>query len=185
MNEQNSGSPLKPEGRDANAVPSPPPRTDPWWMRAIFGRNPKVTLIRLVITISLVVILFRYVLVPIEVVGTSMEPTYYEGKRNLVNRLVYFGTKPQRGDVVAIRTKGQNYMLLKRIVGLPGERVRYIQGYVFINGKLLNEPYVRFRGWQYDDVTLDEDFYYLIGDNRNISAFGKRHVRQIIGKVVF
>jgi signal peptidase I len=169
-----------------NEPASSSPRRHPWWRRAIFGKDPRITLIRLLLTICVVLVLFKYVLVPIQVVGMSMEPTFVEGKRNLVNRLAYLRDKPKRGDLVAIRTKGQDYMLLKRIVGLPGERVSYIRGYIFIDGQLLDEPYVKFRnGWQYDYVTLDEDFYYLVGDHRTISAFGKRHRRQIIGKVIF
>lgn len=158
----------------------------PWWLRAIFGRDPRITLVRLLLTVATIVVLFKYVLVPIEIVGKSMEPSYIEGRRNLINHLAYWGEPPKRGDVVAVRTTGQNYMLLKRIVGLPGDHVANVGGYVWVNGELLEEPYVRFRdGWQSDYVVLDEDYYYLIGDNRSVSAFGKRHVRQIVGKVVF
>lgn len=158
----------------------------PWWMRAIFGKDPRVTLVRLLLTVVAIIVLFKFVLVPIEIVGMSMEPSYVEGRRNLINHLAYMWENPKRGDVVAVRTTGQNYMLLKRIIGLPGDHILNVGGYIWVNGELLEEPYVKFRdNWQSDDVVLDEDFYYLIGDNRKISAYGKRHARQIVGKVVF
>lgn len=158
----------------------------PWWMRAIFGKDPRVTLVRLLLTVVGIIVVFKFVLVPIQIVGMSMEPSYLEGRRNLVNNLAYMVEPPKRGDVVAVRTTGQNYMLLKRIVGLPGEHILNVGGYIWVNGELLDEPYVRFRGgWQSDDLVLDEDFYYLIGDNRRISAFGKRHIRHIVGRIVF
>lgn len=159
---------------------------NPWWMRAIFGKDPRVTLIRLLITIGIIFVLAKFVLVPIEIVGKSMEPTYVEGRRNLVNQWAYLMGKPQRGDVVAVHTEGQSYMLLKRIVGLPGEHVVNIGGYIFVNGTFLQESYVeQMGGWQYDEVILEDDFYYLIGDNRRVTAFGRRHERHIVGKVLF
>lgn len=167
-------------------VTEPGESSNPWWMRAIFGKDPRVTLIRLLLTIGLILVLAKWVFVPIEIVGKSMEPAYVEGKRNLINQWAYVLSKPKRGDVVAVHTEGQSYMLLKRIVGLPGEYIVNIGGYVFVNGQLLEEPYVeKLGGWQFDDLVLEEDFYYLIGDNRRVTAFGRRHGRHIVGKVLF
>src|SRR5258706_6563553 len=110
----------------------------PLWMRVVFGRYPKRTLIRLTCLVVTTFVLFRFVLIPIRVSGFSMLPTYKEGRVSVVNHLAYRWKRPQRGDVVAVRLPEENnIVLLKRIVGLPGERVRLDHGRVLINGKLL------------------------------------------------
>jgi signal peptidase I len=161
----------------------------PWWMRVVFGRNPKRTLVRLLCMILVSFVLFRFVLIPIRVSGLSMWPTYKEGKVSLVNHLAYRWKKPQRGDIVAIRIpEDPNVVLLKRIVGLPGERVLVKKGRVYINGELLTEPYTtKTKDGQSirREVTLDEDQYFVIGDNRPISILGPILDQQILGKVLF
>ena len=72
-----------------------------------------------------------------------MLPTYHDGQINFLNRLAYLRHEPQRGDVVGIRYSGDSILLLKRIVGLPGEEVSFDEGKLFINGKPLEEPYVK------------------------------------------
>jgi signal peptidase I len=164
---------------------STPPRP-PWWLRIIFGKNPKWTLVRLLLSVTLITIVFRFLLVPIKVTGQSMEPTYVDGRINFVNQLAYSGHTPQRGDVVAVHRKDQNLTFLKRIVGMPGERVAMKHGRIFINGTALAEPYVKLHG-KFDDPEklLDEDFYFVIGDNRQVSNFGAVHIRHIMGKVLY
>lgn len=155
-------------------------------MRVVFGRNPRRTLIRLFLIVLVMVALFKFLVVPIQVSGVSMEPTYINGKVNLVNQLAYVWKKPRRGDVVAIRMPAERDMLLKRIVGLPGERVALIRGSVYINGRRLDEPYVRLKGgFFHREVTIEEDHYFVIGDNRNLSVFLQVPSWNILGKVIF
>ena len=157
-----------------------------WWMRLIFGRHPRRTLIRLVLLVGLSVLLFKFLLLPIQVSGLSMEPTYINGKINFINRLSYAWSKPQRGDVVAIRSRVGNELLLKRIVGLPGETVAMQRGVVFINGERLEEPYVKLRGsFQMPEFKLEEDHYFVIGDNRGVSVYFPVPIWKILGKVLF
>ena len=157
-----------------------------WWMRVIFGRHPRRTLIRLSLLVALTVVLFKFFILPIQVSGRSMEPTYIDGKVNFVNQLAYVWAKPKRGDVVAIRMPTERDMLLKRIVALPGERVAMWRGRIWINGKQIEEPYLRWKGGlRFDEVKVDPDHYYVVGDNRGISVYFPVPIRQIVGKVMF
>lgn len=135
-------------------------------------------------------ITFRWVLIPIRTEGPSMLPTYTSDSFNLVNRLGFAFGEPSRGDVVAIRLAGPSVVLVKRVIGLPGERVRFDSGVVYINGVPLDEPYVRERRpWEVPEVTLGPREYFAVGDNRGMSAglhsFGAVDRARILGKVVF
>jgi signal peptidase I len=160
--------------------------------RFVFGRDPRRTLVRVLVLAGLSVITFRWMLIPIRTEGVSMLPTYHSGTFNLVNRLSYLGTgsKPKRGDVVAIRLAGPNVVYVKRIVGLPGERVTIVEGTVQIDGKPLLELYVRHRrAWDVSEVTLGPREYFVVGDNRGMAEgdhdFGRVDATRILGKVVF
>lgn len=167
-------------------------RPVPWWQVILLGRNPKVTAIRLLVTVALVFFGWRYVYVPIRVTGPSMQPTYLNGQRQFLNRLAYLSAEPQRGDVVAIKTSGMHNLYLKRIIGLPGERVRIVRGTVLVDGEPLDEPYVPKRApwdWPTDRLEwkLGADEYLFIGDNRTMAMrdheFGVQKRERIAGKV--
>ena len=107
----------------------------------LFGRNPKLTLIRIIILVAGCWAVFTLVLLPIRVTGISMLPAYPDRSFNLVNRLAYLRHEPQRGDVVSIRLTGPHGLFMKRIIGLPGETVAFAEGRVLINGEIIEEPY--------------------------------------------
>ena len=159
-------------------------------MRALlYGRNPKRTLIRVVILVAVFCVAFGFVLLPIRITGISMLPTYPNGSLNLVNRLAYFRHEPQRGDVVSIRLTGPHVLFMKRIIALPGETVAFENGRVFINGKILAEPYEKFScDWTRPPVTLAADEYFFVGDNRSMPqedhTFGIQKRNRIVGKVL-
>ena len=156
-------------------------------MRVVFGRNPRRTFIRLTLLVVVTIVLFKFFVIPIQVSGLSMNPSYIDGKVNFVNQLAYTWSKPKRGDVVAIRVPGERDMLLKRIVGLPGERVALLNGSVFINGHRLKEPYVALKsGYTMPETPpLEPDFYFVIGDNRSVSVYFPVPAWHIVGKVLF
>lgn len=169
---------------------NPSPVLRPFLRRIVIGRNPRFTLIRiagLVITAAIVLRLF----VPIRVVGISMAPNYQNGRFNFVNKIAYKRADPQRGDVVALRFAGESVMLLKRIIALPGERIRIERGVVMINGVPLEEPYLKIRPkrWNRPEEVLEKDEYFVMGDNRSMDIEGhymgvaERH--RILGKAVF
>ncbi|HEX5222669.1 MAG TPA: signal peptidase I [Verrucomicrobiae bacterium] len=162
------------------------------WVRTIIiGRNPRLTAVRLVVVVVAILLLRAYVLLPIQVDGPSMLPNYRERSINVVNRLAYLNREPQRGDVVAIRFSGTSIMLMKRVVGMPGETVEFVNGKLVINGRPMDEPYVKnectwdFRPphWQ-----LGDDEYYVVGDNRAMPyedhKQGAAKRERIVGKVM-
>lgn len=124
------------------------------------------------------------------VLGLSMEPRIHSGEFVLINTLAYRLGSVRRGDIVAFRHDSptpQTY--LKRIVGLPGERIAIDRGSVSIDGKPLDERYVRYRDGRSDgSVTVPPDGVYVLGDNRANSDdsrdWGVLPVRDIIGKAV-
>ena len=110
----------------------------------------------------------------ISMVGVSMEPALYNGQEVLINRFIYKITSPKRGDVIAFLPNGNqnSHYYLKRIVGLPGESVQIIDGYVYINGERLPEDeYDKMAdyGIAGNEIQLGSDEYFVLGDNRNMS----------------
>lgn len=168
-------------GRDGFRLP-------PWLRTVLIGRNPKLTLIRIVILVGVVFVARAFVLLPIRVKGPSMLPAYREGGINFVNRLAYARFNPKRGDVVAIRLAGTSIMYMKRIIGLPGETIEFRDGRVFINNRLLHEPYATECSWDISPETLGPGRYYVVGDNRSMPEYlhekGQAARRRIVGKIL-
>ena len=167
------------------------PRQPSWLRTIIIGRNPRRTLIRIGVIVVTCFLLRAYVVVPIRISGPSMLPTYRTGGVNLVNRLAYLNHEPRRGDVVAIRLAGESVMLMKRVIGLPGETVEFADGHLLINGRFLEEPYVKFKcNWDFvpERSKLGEDEYYVVGDNRSMRhtdhTQGAARRARIVGKVL-
>jgi signal peptidase I len=170
--------------------------TRPHWLQVVLiGRRPVATLMRIAVLVALCVVTFKFVLLPIRVEGISMEPTYHDRRINCINRLAYWRHEPQRGDVVAIRFSdpppfsAPHAMLLKRIIGLPGESVAFHGGHAYINGQLLDEPYVKNScDWEHPPVQCGPDEYYFAGDNRSMpfEDHYKGHAKRerIVGKVL-
>ena len=107
--------------------------------------------------------------------GSSMEPTLADGTSIVINKIAYWIGDPGRYDVIVFRQSGSehSYYNIKRVIGLPGETVRIADGIVYINGEALQEPMnveaVRIGGLAEEDLTLDENEYFVLGDNRNNS----------------
>ena len=164
---------------------------------AVFGRNPKVMLLRAAVWAAVCVVVFKILLVHVRVSGISMLPTCPDQSVYWVNRLAYVWHEPRRGDVVAIRfiqtddsisrLEPPHVMLLKRIIGLPGETLAFLNGHVLINGKILDEPYEEFDcDWNCAPVTLGPGQYYVVGDNRSMPPEDHTHgiceQNRIVGK---
>ncbi len=128
--------------------------------------------------------LSRWVLSPVKICGDSMTPNYGDGQPNYINRLAYLSTPPRRGDVVGVRFGSE--FLLKRVIGLPGERVEFRRDVVVINGQPLDEPYpVRPLLWRLPAVQLGPNDYWVMGDNRINSMLGSVPRENILGKALF
>ncbi len=145
------------------------PSSLPWWCIPLIGRRPKRTLVRIVVLVAVCFVVFRFVLAPVRLEGPSMLPTYHSGAVHVVNRLAYRFHEPRRGDVVAIKYAGEHVMLLKRIVGMPGETVSFHGGRLMIDGQEMDEPYLRLScDWEKPPETNGPDEYYVVGDNRSM-----------------
>ena len=160
------------------------------WQVLLIGRNPRFTLVRIAIWIVALLLVSKFLFLPVRVDGSSMLPTYKDNRVNLVNRLAYLFHEPRRGDVVAIRLAGEHMMYLKRIIALPGETVGFSNGRAMINGVTLDEPYVKLPcAWNQPPLTLDPGEYFVVGDNRSMPQqdhrFGRAARNRIVGKTIF
>jgi signal peptidase I len=127
----------------------------------------------------------RFVLWPVVIAGDSMAPNYHDGQPNYINRLAYVNRAPARGDVVGVRLTDDG-LSIKRIIGLPGDRIEFHRGTVVVNGAPLIEPYVeRPLIWWLDPVTLGPEQYFVMGDNRTYSMLGAVSRDAILGKAFF
>jgi signal peptidase I len=158
--------------------------------RLLFGKNPRQTLLRASVLVAAAIVLFGFILLPVRLQGISMLPTYREGGVNFANRLAYIWHEPRRGDVVAIRMAGLHAVYVKRVVGLPGERLAILSGTVLVNGEPLVEPSVVYRApWTLPQFTLGSDEYFVVGDNRAMPIqnhdLGRVSRDRIAGRMLF
>jgi signal peptidase I len=156
----------------------------------LWGRSLGAALARAALVGAALFLVSRTILIPVRAQGISMLPTRTEGELLLVNALAYRFGDPQRGDIVAVRLAGGRAFLVKRVIGLPGERITIARGVVLVNGAPLDEPYVVLRSpWDVGETLLEPDEYYVVGDNRSMPArshdFGRASRDRIAGKVVF
>jgi signal peptidase I len=119
-----------------------------------------------------------------------MEPHIHSGEYVLINTFAYRIATPRRGEIVAFRHEGDaREVFIKRVVGLPGDRIRIERGRVEVNGKPLQEPYVRAADDRsFAEVTVPASSVYVLGDNRANSedsrAFGAVGDDRLIGRAV-
>jgi len=139
------------------------------------------------------VLIITFLYQPVRVEGTSMLPQLVDSDRLFVNKFVYRISSIERGDVVVFhypRNPEQSY--IKRVIALPGDRLRIDHGVVWLNGKPQAEPYVPEEYQDSDsmaEIVVPEDSYFVMGDHRCISwdsrKFGPVERSLIYGKAVF
>ena len=143
--------------------------------------------IRVVVVAILAYIVFGHLCIPMRLNGSSMEPIYHDGGINFCWTPSYWFKNPRRGGVVMVRLAGKKIMFLKRIVALEGETVEFKDGKILIDGKEINEPYVRFQcDWTLPPRKVETGNVYVVGDNRDMNIdnhfFGQTSVKRIVGK---
>jgi signal peptidase I len=151
-------------------------------------------LVEIIQTVVLALVLFfaiNFISARIRVDGSSMEPTFHNGDYVIVSRLTYQWGEIQRGDVVVFPyplSPEEDY--IKRVIGLPGDRVAIYGGNVYVNGQRIEEPYIS--SAPANDVAetiVPEGYVYVLGDNRNASSdsrsWGPLEIEAILGKAVF
>jgi signal peptidase I len=137
-----------------------------------------------VVALAIAIFLFIYLLIlqPHKIKGASMEPNYHDREYLLTDKVTYRFNEPERGDVIVFEPPlpniQENGEYIKRIIGLPGESVMIKDGSVYINGKLLEENYLRANGYtenkhfakEGETIVIPKDNYFVLGDNREYSS---------------
>ncbi|MEE2947025.1 MAG: signal peptidase I [Verrucomicrobiota bacterium] len=163
----------------------------PLWRQLLIGRNLRWTLFRLLVLLTLVSVgklhFFpdgkqRYKRILVD--GKSMHPTYKNGQKLWMHSLEYTSRAPQRGDVVVLGNEGESPFYLKRIIGLPGDRIGVHRGQMTINGNVYKDYghgriHERLR-----PIVLADRQFFVMGDNRPISSGGVVEVGKILGKIL-
>ncbi|HSW40522.1 MAG TPA: signal peptidase I [Acidobacteriota bacterium] len=143
--------------------------------------------------IAVAVFIVIFVVQPVKVEGTSMQPQLIDQERIFVNRFIYQFTDISRGDVVVFwYPRDRNKSFIKRVMGVPGDEIEIRNGLVFVNGQVTNEPYIKpeFRDFRsFRKVVVPTGHYYVLGDHRNSSNdsrnWGLVDQRLIYGKAFF
>jgi signal peptidase I len=143
----------------------------------------------IVIAIIIALLLRTFIFATSIVEGESMEPTLEDGERVIFNKLIYLVDDPDRGDIVIIQRPYKNYV--KRVIGLPGEQIEIIAGKLLINGEPYNQAFITEevinQTGNFGPITIPEESYFVLGDNRAISKDSRNGLgfideEEIIGK---
>lgn len=184
------------QSTDQNQIPSPSvPASAPPGPSTAHSLRMEIRVwtrdLLIAIGLALVIIVFLYQ--PVKVEGTSMAPLLSDQERIFINKFVYRFEPIQRRDVVVFwYPLDRSKSFIKRVIGLPGEKVEIRQGIVYVNGRAIQEPYVP---PQYEDLSdfgpirVPRDSYFVMGDHRISSndsrVFGSVESRFIYGRAVF
>ena len=137
----------------------------------IFPKLTRRLLLRLAVVAAASAAICKFAFMPVVIDGESMLPTYSSRGFNFCNRLAYRWAKPRRGDVVILRYGGTRYMLLKRVIAFAGETVEFRDGVCLVDGRPLEEPYVRLGcDWTLPPRTIGSGRIYVMGDNRSVDS---------------
>jgi signal peptidase I len=148
-------------------------------------------IVRTIIFVVVVTVLFDMAIPRSLVDGSSMMPTFVDGERLIVSRVHYLLTRPNRGDIVVFNSlEGDEIMLIKRVIGEPGDVVEWRDHQLYLNEHLVEEDYINEPCTCPNETwILEADEYFVMGDNRNHSrdsrVFGPVPIDHIVGRVVF
>ena len=161
--------------------------------------SPSSLVVYAILAIGLAIFIRFFVAAPYIVSGASMEPTFFDLHYLIVDRITYDFSEPKRGDVIVFDLpQNTSRALIKRVIGLPGEtvvldgnQVRIINA-SYPDGFILSEPYLApedLGGATGMRVTLKQGEYFVLGDNRRVSAdsriWGTLPKEDIVGRVFF
>jgi signal peptidase I len=126
-----------------------------------------------ILTFAIVLLIVIYIFSFTLVVGPSMEDTLKNGDVTVISKLHYRFLDIERFDVISIMSKDYKY-LIKRVIGLPGDTIKYVGGTLYVNGELFEEDYlndIKTAKFKLNDfeVVVPEERYFVLGDNRDNS----------------
>ena len=104
--------------------------------------------------------------------GASMEDTLFNRERLICNKIVYRLSEPERGDIIIFKPPiDQNHNYIKRVIAIEGDKVKILDGQVYLNGKALSEDYIEHYSHEtMPEIKVPEDAYFVLGDNRANSS---------------
>lgn len=169
---------------ETNPEPTAPPKRGSGFWRFLLD---------IVETVVLSAILFlgiNAISARIRVDGFSMEPTLHNGEFVIVNKMAYQFGEPKHGDVIVFRyPRDPDQEYIKRVIGLPGDRVRIINGEVYVNDERIEEPYIAAAPRYQSEWGVPEGSLFVLGDNRNNSSdshnWGPVAMEYVIGRALF
>lgn len=138
-----------------------------------------------VVIVVVVVLIRTFIITPVKVDGDSMKNTLKNGDILLLYKL----SSINRFDIIVLDEEKDNEKIIKRVIGMPGETVAIKKGKIYINDKVIDDEYAYGETSDYNKVTLRDNEYFILGDNRLISKdsryFGPIKENEIKGKIVF
>ncbi|MER2597954.1 MAG: signal peptidase I [Caldilineales bacterium] len=168
-------------------IPDVPPASDEVARSKGFLRELAETLVPALI---IAVLIHVFLAQTTRVYGQSMEPNIHTAMRVVVEKVSYRLHPPQRGDVVVLRVRADDELLIKRVIGLPGDEIAIHDGKVFVNGAALDEPYLdQSTQGNLAPRVVPPLHVFVMGDNRRASndsrSFGPVHLNNVLGKAWF
>lgn len=155
--------------------------------RTFGGRSLLREILETILLTAVIFLIVNTVTGRFQVRGSSMEPTLHDGQYLVISKLSYWIHPPERGDIIVFEPPNNpvdDY--IKRVVGLPGEQVEIRDAGIWVDGVLLEEPYITTTGRYSGMWSLGDEEYFVLGDNRNNSsdshAWGVLPEGNIVGK---
>lgn len=147
---------------------------------------------------SLFIVIYLFIFQPNQVKGASMEPTFQSGDYIITSKITYKFKKIERGDVVVFNSpKNPNIEYIKRIIGLPGDKIEIRNNEVYVNDSVLPETYIAAKTNVWDNgfikegkpIIIPQNYVFVMGDNRPRSSdsreFGPIPINSIVGVVIY
>lgn len=140
-------------------------------IKKFFANDFTCLVTEMFVAFIVVFLLLRFVFILALIPTGSMYPTVPYPSINLGNRLAYLLDSPERGDIVYFQSEEMGAILIKRVIGVPGDTVEERNGEIYVNGVKIDEPYLVESPKDEDagPFVVPEDCYFLMGDNRNNS----------------
>ena len=138
-----------------------------------------------VLIVVVIVVIRIFIATPVKVDGDSMYNTLNDNDIVLLSKL----SSIDRFDIIVLKENDNNATIIKRVIGMPGDKVKIRNSKIYINNKIIEDEYAYGETSDYDEITLGDDEYFVLGDNRLISKdsryFGAIKKSDIKGKTVF